>query len=161
MHTATNTNGRPSLSLWGRRASSIVLLSLALLLAPQRAIWADDQDVVTYRELIMKQLDAEAAALGMIVSGLIPPDGLTLQARAIAASARSALKAFEPRNPGGEARPEVWAKWDDFSKRMQTFAQNAEAMAKASEGNNVQAVSELIVSALPCKECHDVYRTKK
>ena len=146
-----------------KRASAIVLLSLLSNLGQQtvRAQDSDPQDVITYRELIMKELDAEAAALGLMVAGQIPPDNLTLQAKAAAAAARSALKAFEPKVPGGEAKPEVWANWADFARRMQAFAQGAEEMAKASEGNNLQAVSSLIVTALPCKECHDTYRNKK
>jgi cytochrome c556 len=135
----------------------LALLSLGYL----QSAHADDQDAIDYRELIMKQLDAEAAALGMIVSGQVPPDSLSLQAKAIANSAKSALKAFEPNVPGGEAKPEVWTKWDDFSKRMQAFAQKSEQMAKVSESGNVQAVTELMIDALPCKSCHDVYRKKK
>ena len=123
--------------------------------------YADDQDAIDYRELIMKQLDAEAAALGMIVSGQVPARFSAPQAKALANSARSALKAFEPKTPGGEAKPEVWTKWDDFSKRMQVFAQKAEEMAKVSENGNVQKVTELMIDALPCKSCHDVYRQKK
>jgi cytochrome c556 len=131
------------------------------LLGFLQAAHADDQDAIDYREAIMKQLDAEAVALGMIVSGQVPPDSLALQARALASSAKSALKAFVPKVPGGEAKPEVWAKWDDFSKRMQTFAQKAEEMAKVSESGNVQKVTELMIDAMPCKACHDVYRQKK
>ena len=146
-----------------KRTAAVLLLSLLSSAAQQsaRAQDSDPQDVITYRELIMKELEAEAAALGLMVAGQIPPDNLTLQAKAAAASARSALKAFEPRVPGGEAKPEVWANWADFAKRMQSLAQGAEEMAKASEGNNLQAVSGLIVTALPCKECHDTYRNKK
>jgi cytochrome c556 len=138
-----------------------VLLVAALALNCAQTARADDDDAISYRQLIMKELDAESSALGMIVSGQVPPDALSLQAKAIAISAKSALKAFEPKVPGGAAKPEVWAKWDDFSKRMQTFAQKSEEMAKVSEGGNVQAVTELMIGALPCKECHDVYRVKK
>jgi cytochrome c556 len=146
-----------------KRTAAVLLLSLLSSAAQQsaRAQDSDPQDVITYRELIMKEPKAEAAALGLMVAGQIPPDNLTLQAKAAAASARSALKAFEPKVPGGEAKPEVWANWADFAKRMQSLAQGAEEMAKASEGNNLQAVSGLIVTALPCKECHDTYRNKK
>jgi cytochrome c556 len=143
-----------------RKVGSL-LLSAILLLCTHQVAHADDQDAIDYRELIMKELDAEAAALGMIVSGQISPDSLSLQAKAIANSAKSALKAFEPKVPGGEAKPDVWAKWDDFAKRMQIFAQKSEEMAKVSESGNVAAVAELTIAALPCKSCHDVYRTKK
>jgi cytochrome c556 len=148
------------MNLPGRRIGGIVLLAALVLNCAQTAR-ADDDDAISYRQLIMKELDAESSALGMIVSGQVPPDALSLQAKAVALSAKSALKAFEPKVPGGAAKPEVWAKWDDFSKRMQTFAQKSEEMAKVSEGGNVQAVTELMIAALPCKECHDVYRVKK
>jgi cytochrome c556 len=148
--------------LWAPLSFAALLVPLLMLGVVQSArADVEDQDVISYRQLIMKELDAEAAALGMIVAGQIPPDSLSLQAKAIANSAKSALKAFEPKVPGGEAKPEVWSKWDDFSKRMQTFAQKSEEMAKASEGGNVQAVTELMIAALPCKDCHDVYRNKK
>jgi cytochrome c556 len=145
--------------IWAKGTAAVLPLLLAL--GPMQTAIADDDDVISYRQLIMKELDAEAAALGMIVSGQIPPDSMALQARAIANSANSALKAFEPKVPGGEAKPEVWSKWDDFSQRMQTFAKKSAEMAKVSESGNVASVTELMIDALPCKGCHDVYRTKK
>jgi cytochrome c556 len=122
---------------------------------------AEDQDVIDYRQLIMKQLDAESAALGMIVAGQIPPDSMALEAKSIANGAKAALKAFEPKVVGGEAKAQVWVKWDDFSQRMQTFVRNTEEMSKAADSGNLSRVTELIVTALPCKECHDVYRKEK
>jgi cytochrome c556 len=148
------------MSLSNSKAVGALLLPM-FLLGFQTAAHADGQDNIDYRQAIMKQLDAEAAALGMIVSGQVPPDALSSQTRALASSAKGALKAFEPKVPGGEAKPEVWAKWDDFSKRMQTFVQKSEEMAKVAETGNVQKVTELMIDALPCKSCHDVYRQKK
>jgi cytochrome c556 len=147
-------------NLSARKAVGALLLPL-FLTGLQQAAHAEDQDTIDYREAIMKQLDAEAAAIGMIVSGQVPADSLGPQAKALAYSAKSALKAFEPKVPGGEAKPEVWTKWDDFSKRMQTFAQKAEEMAKVSESGNIQRVTEMVTDAMPCKACHEVYRNKK
>lgn len=143
----------------GERARFAVVMML--ILGAPAAVGSDDQDVITYRQLIMKQLDAEAAALGMMVSGQIPADGLSSEAISVANAAQAALKAFEPKVPGGEAKPEVWAKWPDCHKRMQDFAKKSAEMAKVSESGNVAAVAELMVNALPCKECHDIYRNKK
>jgi cytochrome c556 len=66
-------------------------------------------DVIDYRQLIMKQLDAQSDAFGMIVSGQIPPDSQALEAKSIA---KADLKAFEPNVLGGEAKPEVWSRRD-------------------------------------------------
>jgi cytochrome c556 len=144
-----------------RHLARTLLCALAIGLAFQQAALADDEDVITYRQLIMKQLDSGSAALGMIVSGQIPPDNMSQQARALAANAKSALKSFEPKVAGGEAKPDVWSKWPDFSKRMETFAKKAEEMAKVAETGNVAKVTELMIDALPCKQCHDNYRNKK
>lgn len=144
----------------GRNSVRFALIPL-LMFGWQAVAMADDQDVIDYRELIMKQLDAEATALGMIVAGQIPPDALSLEAKSIANGAQAALKAFEPKVPGGEAKPDVWAKWPDFERRMQEFAKKSAAMAKVSESGDVAAVTGMMVEALPCKECHDVYRNKK
>jgi cytochrome c556 len=139
----------------------VVLLAAVMALSLQQAAYADDQDVIDYRQLIMKQLDAGSAALGMMAAGQIPPDSLGLQAKAIAANAKAAAKAFEPKVAGGESKPEVWSKWADFSKRMDAFAKKSDEMAKVAETGNVARVTELMIDALPCKQCHDLYRNKK
>jgi cytochrome c556 len=138
------------------------LLTTAILLCGwQPGARADDDDTVTYRELIMKELDAESSALGMMVAGQAPQDGLATQARALAFSAKAALKAFEPKVTGGEAKADVWTKWDDFSKRMQTFVQKSDELAKVADGGNLNAFSEKLTDALTCKQCHETYRVKK
>ena len=45
---------------------------------------ADDKDVIDYREHIMKALEEQTAAIGMIVSTQIPPDNVAAHASAIA-----------------------------------------------------------------------------
>jgi cytochrome c556 len=123
---------------------------------------ADDKDVIDYREHIMKTLDEQTAALGMIASTAIPPDNLAAHCEAIAMTAKLALKSFEPKVPGGQAKPEVWAKWDDFSSKMKKFEVNSQKMADAAKkGAGVTEITELLIDALPCKDCHDVYRDEK
>jgi len=133
----------------------------ALILVAQSTAMADEDDAITYRQLIMKEMDAESSALGMIVSGQIPPDALASQTKALALSAKAALKAFEPKVPGGDAKPEVWSKWDDFSKRMQALVQNTDELTKTAEGGNLSVFAEKMTDALTCKQCHETYRVKK
>lgn len=126
------------------------------------AVSQDDADaIILDRQLVMQQLDKDTKALGEIVAGIQPPDKMADHAKAIAKGAKEAAEAFKQNVPGGGAKPEVWSSWDDFSKRMQGFVTASDAMAKASETGNVVAVSELMIPALPCKQCHDAYRIKK
>lgn len=133
---------------------------LALTLVPV-ASTADDQDVIDYRKHVMATLQAQTAALGMIMSGAIPDDNAIAHMDIIARAAATALKSFEPRVEGGDAKPEVWAQWDDFSARMNEFAERTAAMAKTAHEKGKDEALLQAMDALTCKQCHDTYRVKK
>jgi len=122
---------------------------------------ADNQDVIDYRQYIMNTLNEQAAALGEILSGAIPDDNVVSHMDALALTAATALKAFVPKVPGGEARPEVWSQWDDFSRRMNDFVQQTASMAKIAHTQGKDAALAKVMDALSCKKCHDSYRREK
>jgi|SRR5882724_373225 len=123
--------------------------------------YADDKDVIDYRQHVMNTLNEQAAALGQILSTVIPDDNVVGHLDAIALAASTALKAFEPRVPGGEAKPEVWKDWADFSRRMNEFAQKTAQASKDAHSGKKDEVLTNILDALSCKSCHDVYRDEK
>jgi cytochrome c556 len=122
---------------------------------------ADNNDVIDYRQHIMNTLNEQAAALGEILSGAVPDDNVIAHMDALAITASTALKAFEPKVPGGQAKPEVWSNWADFSKRMNEFAQSTAAMAKLAHEQGKDAGLAKVMDALSCKKCHDTYRQEK
>jgi cytochrome c556 len=79
----------------------------------------------------------------------------------IAQAASTALKSFEPRVEGGDAKAEVWAQWDDFSARMREFAERTAAMATTAREQGKDEALLQAMDALTCKQCHDTYRVKK
>jgi cytochrome c556 len=119
---------------------------------------ADDKDVIEYREHIMKTLNEQASAIGMILSGAAPDANLVEHIEIISLMADIALRSFEPKVQGGQAKPQVWTDWADFSKRMNEFARNATAVAKTAKEKGKDAATANILDALPCKSCHDIYR---
>ncbi len=140
----------------------LLLSSCALLSLTLPALAADQDATVKFREAIMKTLNEQSAALGQIASGAIPDDNLVTHMDELALAASTALKAFTPKVPGGEAKPEVWANWADFSKRMSDFAQQTVAGAKiAKDQGKDAALVQLINYADSCKGCHDMYRMEK
>jgi cytochrome c556 len=141
-----------------KRILAAPLIALCLLPA---ASTADDQDVIDYRKHVMDTLQAQVAALGMIMSGAIPDDNAVAHMDIIAATAATALKAFEPKVEGGDAKPEVWAQWDDFSKRMNEFAAKTAEMSKTAHEKGKDEALLLAMDALTCKQCHDTYRVKR
>ena len=136
-------------------ASAVVACSI---LAPAQA---DDKDAVEYREHIMKSLNAQAAILGQIVSYAAPTDNLQAHLDTIALLASTALEAFEPKVPGGEAKPEVWAKWPDFSRRMREFSEKTAAAAKLGHTASPEEALSNMLDVMDCKSCHEVYREEK
>jgi cytochrome c556 len=141
-----------------KRFLAAPLLAMSLL---PFASTADDQDVIDYRRHIMDTLQAQVAALGMIMSGAIPDDNAVAHMEIIAQAASTALKSFEPRVEGGDAKAEVWAQWDDFSARMREFAERTAAMATTAREQGKDEALLQAMDALTCKQCHDTYRVKK
>jgi cytochrome c556 len=122
---------------------------------------ADNQDVIDYREHIMKTLGETAQALSMIMQGKAPAENFATHAQILAITAASAEKAFTPKVPGGEAKPDVWAKWDDFDKRLKELAANTADLAKTAQAGGKDAAGPKLQAALTCKSCHDIYREQK
>lgn len=121
----------------------------------------ETEGLIFERQQLMIQLDIDSKTLGMIASGAAPASRLAETTRSIARSAKESVDAFRAKVPGGRSKPEVWSNNEDFMRRMESFALNTERMAKLGETGNVMAVSEMMVDALPCKQCHDVYRAPK
>lgn len=137
------------------------LLSWQAGKAAEPAAAAEAEGIIFERQQIMTKLDQDADKLGKVVAGLLPADQLAPAARAVAEGARESVEAFQQHVPGGRSKPEVWSNNADFTAKMEKFATSAEAMAKAAEAGDKGTVLNLMVDALPCKECHDTYREKK
>ena len=119
------------------------------------------EGMIFERQQIMDQLNRDGELLGQIAAGIAPAGMLAQTTRSIANGARDSLESFRTGLPGGRAKPEVWSNHADFMQRMEAFARNSEAMAKAGETGNVVAVTALMIDGMPCKQCHDIYRAPK
>jgi cytochrome c556 len=122
--------------------------------------FADDQDVKDYRSHVMKAMGEQVAALNQIAKGKANAGDVATQAEVLSITAGLAKIAFTPKVPGGEAKPEVWDKWDDFSKRLDEMVAATADLAKTAKQGGVAAVTPKLGS-LGCKGCHDDYRVPK
>ena len=131
-------------------------VALAALLAASGLASADDQDVIDYRKHIMTTLGEQLAAVGMILDKKAPPDSFAVHLQALAVTATQAKKAFEPKLPGGNSRPEVWSNWADFAKQLDALVASTGELAKAAKDGGVAGAAPKVKS-LDCKSCHDTY----
>jgi cytochrome c556 len=136
----------------------VTLCALGVLVCAALPTRADDQDVIDYRTHVMKTLGEQTDAIGMILENKAPPDNFATHLKVLAVTATQAKKAFEPKVPGGNAKPEVWANWADFSKRLDELVATTAELATAAQHESVAAVAAKIKSTLKCKGCHDNYR---
>jgi cytochrome c556 len=135
---------------------AFLVLSLAAL--PGRA---DDQDVIDYRQHIMKTMGEQMGAISMILQNKAPPDNFAVHLKVLAITATQAKSAFEPKVPGGDAKPGVWTDWQDFSHRLDELVSATAQLATAAQHESVSQVGAKMQSALKCKGCHDTYRVPK
>jgi cytochrome c556 len=134
------------------------LLTVATLGTTPAIAHAGDAENISYRQNIMKTIDAQAAAIGQILSGEVPDDQAVAHIETIALAASTALKSFEPKSLGGQSKPEVWSNLPDYAKRMQEFALKSAEVAAVGKSQGKEAALARVIEALPCKSCHDKYR---
>jgi cytochrome c556 len=134
------------------------LFALSLLVCAALPCRADDQDVIDYRTHVMKTLGEQMGAVGMIIENKAPADNFATHLKVLAVTATQAKKAFEPKVPGGNAKPEVWSNWPDFSKRLDELVAATAELATAAQHDTVAVVGPKLRSTLKCKSCHDTYR---
>jgi cytochrome c556 len=97
----------------------------------------------------------------MILDQTAPADNFATHIRILAVAAATAKKAFEPKVPGGKAKPEVWAQWPDFARRLDVLAAAMNDLAKIAASGGVAAAGAKVSGALTCKSCHDTYLVEK
>jgi cytochrome c556 len=136
--------------------AAIVLAGAAL---PGSA-FADDQDVRDYRSHVMKSMGEELAALNQIAAGRAAAADAAVHAEVLRITAGLAKVAFTEKIPGGQSKPEVWSKWDDFSKRLDEMVAATTDLAKTAKQGGAAAVTPKL-NALGCKGCHDEYMVQK
>ena len=139
-----------------------VLLSLFAVRQPnasEGAISAEEAEGIIFeRQNIMAQLHDDTELLGDIIAGLEPVEQLGPVTASIAQSAQASQEIFALQVPGGRAKEEVWTNNEDFMQRMAEFAQNTARLAELGEAGDVTGATGMLMTALPCKQCHDVYR---
>lgn len=117
--------------------------------------------VVKTRMDTMGVVRANTGILGDMASGkaVFEADKATEAAAALAAAAATIPQVFEPNetDPVSEAKPEIWANFDDFTSK-------ADALYKAAQSVDASSLETLKVGmggvGNACKDCHTTYRIK-
>jgi cytochrome c556 len=139
---------------------------LGLLVAASAAVQgAEPEDIIKYRQEVMKSNGAHMAAAAAIIRAKVDFKGdLAYHAAAIRAINKDVAALFPKDSDFGdtEALDAVWKKNAEFRKRAQVAAEKSEAFAKAvaaGDSKNYWARFNDLNDA--CKACHKDFRKKQ
>ena len=115
------------------------------------------------REEVMEEIGKAMGVLGGMAKGEVAFDAAAAEAAKakIAEEAGAIATEFatqgEP-DPASEAKPEIWANWDDFLKKAEAL----KAAASAADVSSAEAIGAALGSVGgACKDCHTTYRVMK
>lgn len=146
------------------RKWSLVLVAAMLLGIGIAFVHAqEDEQVIVYRQRLMKGHGASMGSIGDIMKYKLPVGTahVAMHAKALTEYAGMIPEAFEKKSPMGltDAKPEVWDDWDDFVMKANTLQEAAGKLATAAEsGEMAQVMPALKGVGDACRGCHNVYR---
>ncbi len=130
------------------------------------ALWAAEaEDLIKYRQAVMKSVGGHMGAAAQIVRGKVPyAADLVHHAESIKKSLEDVPKLFPPDSDFGEtsALPAVWSKADGFRQKADEAKVAADEFLEASKGGD-QAVTGAKFKGLvdTCKACHKDFREEE
>jgi cytochrome c556 len=145
-----------------RRLLSII--SVLTMLAPLALHAAEPEDIIKYRQNMMKAIGGHTGAAGAIIQGKVDyKNQLVDHARALRALTGDIPALFPKDSDFGEtkAKDGVWSNRAEFEKAANDAKAKVAAFAKAVQGGNQQAiVASYKEMGEGCKSCHKDFRKK-
>ena len=123
------------------------------------------EDLVKYRQNVMKAQGGHAGAAALILRGKVDyMPQLIDHARALAASTATVKDIFPEGSDVGDtaAKPEIWQQPEEFSKASVDAEKAAAAFLQSVEsGNKEEMAARFKDLGQACKGCHDKFRKKE
>ena len=133
----------------------------ASLLFGTGMVLADADASIEYRQSVFKVVKWHMDSLGAMARGdaEFDADAALHHSRQVHALSFMAKEGFGEGTQGGDAKPEIWANWDQFSGGMEKFQEVSGAMVAAAEEGTLQALRPAVGQmGQTCRTCHDNFR---
>lgn len=126
---------------------------------------SDPEDIIKYRQNVMKSNGGNLAAAGAIIQKKVPfNDRLADHARAVAAGSKNIAALFPDGSDFGMDTNALEAVWKDrakFEKLAKDSEKKAAAFAKAVSAKDAQLATRFKELADSCKACHKDFRKEE
>jgi cytochrome c556 len=144
-------------------AAAGLLLGTGLVAHAAEPTPADE--IVKYRQAVMKSQAAHMAAAAAIIQGKVAfKDHLAAHVNALEATTMEIDKLFPKGSDMGDTKAlgEVWSNNDEFQKRAKDAQQKSAALAKAVAAGDTPNYGARLKDLLEaCKSCHKDFRKKE
>lgn len=137
----------------------LIAIFMLVVVPAQASAPVLDQEVIAYRQQIMKALDAQFKAMAGIIAFGGPAENLTSHLETSLILARQILPSFEKHAPGGTSEPKIWSDWDGYASEAYQFEA---AIALAIEAAKFASVRDVVwyTDQISCRQCHDTYKQR-
>lgn len=144
----------------------VISIVSAFLFGTAWAVFAESEpeDLIKFRQNVMKSNGANTAAAAAIVQGKVDFKGrLVDHARAIEATTKDIPALFPPGSDFGdtEALDAVWKNRAEFEKLSKDTYTKAKAFTKAAAAKDPKAGAQFKELAESCKACHKDFRKEE
>lgn len=150
-----------------KRATFFAVTAAALVLGAAAAAQAegDPEEIIKYRQNVMKSNGANLSAAGAIIQKKVDFSGrLADHANAVAAGSKNIAALFPPGSDFGtdtKALDAVWKNRAQFEKLAKDSETKAAAFAKAVSSKDAQVGARFKELADSCKACHKDFRKEE
>jgi cytochrome c556 len=144
-----------------------IFTAVVLLLAGMTVSHAQEaEDIIKYREAVMKAYAGHMGASSRIVRGKVDifKDQLKMHAMSMNSLAKTIGDLFPADSDFGETRAKaaVWEKKDEFAKAVKANQDAAADFSSAVAGGDMDTIGKSFkVLSDSCKSCHEKFRTEQ
>lgn len=149
-----------------RKGILVVSSVIAALAAGVVHAQAKPEDVIKYRQGVMKIVGWNFGPMAAMVRGDKPYDKEAFARNAVNVEfvSKLALEGFTPGSDKGadtKAKPEIWAKMDDFKAKLNKMNEESAKLATVAKTGTFDDIKKQFgATGGTCKACHDDYRNK-
>jgi cytochrome c556 len=150
----------------GIMKKQIITAAALLLVGISQSHAQEAEDIIKYREAVMKAYAGHMGASARIVRGKVDiyKDQLKMHAMSINSIAKTVGDLFPVDSDFGNtrAKPEVWEKKDEFAKAVKANQDAAADFSKTVAGGDMEAIGKSFKALSDtCKSCHEDFRTEE
>lgn len=150
-----------------KKLSAVLAIAAALGLSTQALAVDEPENVIKYRQAVMKAIGGHMASIAGVVKGEVSyTDHVAIHANSINSMSKAVTAVFPKGTDNGSyktaALPKIWEDWAGFEKAAQALdTASANLASVAASGDKQKLAAAFGDLGKACGGCHKPYRVKQ